>query len=121
MKTLIVTALLSMFAFTNANATGTLSTQLSEGSYQKFGETKKEHYAVGLNVYEPVISQTLVYQSYTGTGDNHKYSGQWLTTKHQLDLSISKITVSPGFDVNYTSYDKVWDNEVFVKVGYKLW
>jgi hypothetical protein len=113
MKKFALIALLSILS-TSAFASGTISAQVSEAN------TKKEHFAVGLNIYEPVVGP-LVYQSYTGTGDNHKYGGEWLTTKHQLDLAISKVTVSPGFGVNYTTYDKIWDNEVFLKVGYKLW
>ncbi len=100
-----------------ASAKGTLSFKTAFDV-----KTGKEKLTYGLAIYEPIFKSNVAYNSYTGLGDRSiNDSGHWYVSKHQLDLRVWRLTVSPGFGVNYLTPEKKYEQEVFLKAAIQLW
>lgn len=116
MKKFLIVSLLALFPVLSF-AKGTISARVAFDT-----KTGKEKLTYGLSIYEPIFSNNIAYNSYTGLGDRSiNETGHWYVSKHQLDLRISKFTLSPGFGVNYLTPEKEYEKEFFVKAAFQIW
>jgi hypothetical protein len=79
---------------------------------------------VGLSVYEPIIKGFFAYNGWTGYGDQPVLAGEnvhWITTKHDLDFYLGKLSISPGYTASYVLPQKELHHNVHVKLGWQLW
>ena len=79
---------------------------------------------VGFSVYEKLCDYA-GYNMWIGTGDSllgGDESKQWYTMKHAVDFYVKRLTITPGFQVNWDSdgFGKRHD-VLFVKASYQLW
>lgn len=107
-----------IFASVFAEASGKLSLQnnvYKDGRYRPM---------VGFGIYEPMFAGKVAINSWTGYGNQPfelSPDVNWFTTKNQIDVHLSKLTLSPGFQ-----YSFVWPFEeerswLYLKIDYKLW
>lgn len=120
--------LLALFFSTQAFATGSVSIEPRYDFY-----SKDSFYVLSLSVWEP-ISKKVAYNGWLGVGDdldkethiNDRIFQNWIVAKNQLDIKAGKVTLSPGFRVQYndnvdTEVVPQWLDEAFLKISYKLW
>ena len=124
MKKLLLALAFSSQAF----ATGSVSVEPRYDFY-----SKDSFYILSLSVWEP-ISKKVTYNGWLGIGDdldkethiNDRLFQNWVVAKNQLDVKVKKLTVSPGFRIQYndnadeTEVPK-WLDEAFLKISYQLW
>lgn len=120
--------LILMFFTSSALASGKLT---FEPRYNP--ETEQTTYTVGLGIYEPIITDWVALNSWTGFGDtmfdeapDTDYS-KWFVTKNSIDMFLTKsITVAPGLRLAYRPRDGEFNedtvvSEVFAKLQIRLW
>lgn len=121
-------ALLLVLALVSSAAFGS-GTVMVEPRYSN--TTGKTYLIGGLGVYEKLFDN-VAYNSWTGTGQGMSEDGltdtysPWYVTKHQIDMKVLFLTVSPGLRFAYSEKSgdmtlKTIETEGFVKVSFRVW
>jgi hypothetical protein len=91
---------------------------------------QKTSYTLGLGVYEKITSY-MAYNSWTGFGygvdrEMQADDNDWYNTKHQLDFSVSGLTLSPGMRFSYSpkygdlNFDTL-NTEAYMRLSVRVW
>lgn len=112
--TFLITLLLSAACY----ASGKLSVQ---GNW--YDDGKEVRPMVGFNVYEK-LAKRLAVNSWVGYGNQFLETHQdvnWFVAKAQLDMSMKRVTVSPGISYKALPDDNFHDVIPYLKLDLQLW
>lgn len=112
---------LSLVVSCNLMASGKISVQPSY-----FIQTGKAGAQAGIAIYEH-IAGGVAYSGWTGLGLQPRAgegSVLWVTSKHSLEKNFGDLGVGLGFSIRHAEQEILGlynDQEVFVKLSWKLW
>lgn len=90
---------------------------------------KQQEYGgqAGLSIYENIFGP-VYYNQWTGGGMRPRLmddSVKWFASKQDLDVVLGRVTVSPGYKVEYNSVEAMemteLEHSVHLRLTYKLW
>lgn len=110
---------LVMLCGVNAWANGKISIQPTQNL-----EDGRMYFITGLSIYEK-LNKMFAYNSWTGmgegVGEQANVYHDWYSSKHQLDIYLGKLTLSPGIRVMYDPGQNQAYYEGFGKLAFELW
>lgn len=107
-----------LFFSNNLFASGKISGQAN------FHENGKTRPVIGFQVYEPIMSKSVAFNSWLGYGESENEideTAMWTVAKAQLDVRIGRWVVSPGTQYKWMPETGAKQSIGFVKASYDLW